>query len=155
MELSRQEMELILPLPVIRKQNFVNRKWRYFSYLWSSDQKTSLIKVSSFCLTILKCFLETIALFSLFSLLFINHRQYIKICSLFTFIAIFHIGTTGLFIISQRIFASIKTGTSITVALHSPIAGRTCKLGTGAAWAAGWSADGNSAIWVRGYTYIT
>jgi hypothetical protein len=71
MELSKQEMELVLPFPVIgsksffnkcipiwsndsnmvsrnRKWNYLNRKWNYFSPFQSWDQKTSLTKVSPF-----------------------------------------------------------------------------------------------------------
>jgi hypothetical protein len=82
MELSKQEMELFLPFPVIgsknflnksipiwsndsnmvfrnRKWNYLNRKWNYFSPFQSSDQKTSLTKVFSFGPTIPKWFSET------------------------------------------------------------------------------------------------
>ena len=82
MELSKQEMELFLPFPVIgsknffnksisnwskdskmdfrnRKWNYLNRKWNYFSPFWSSDQKTSLTKVSPIGLRILKWNSET------------------------------------------------------------------------------------------------
>jgi hypothetical protein len=82
MELSKQEMELFLHFPVIRskiffdksisiwskdsklvfrkrKWNYLNRKWNYFSHFQSSDQKTSLTKVSPFGLRIPKWFSET------------------------------------------------------------------------------------------------
>jgi hypothetical protein len=82
MELSKQEMELFLPFPVIgsknffnksipiwsndsqmvfrnRKWNYLNRKWNYFSPFQSSDQKTSLTKVSSFGPMFPKWFSET------------------------------------------------------------------------------------------------
>jgi hypothetical protein len=82
MELSKQEMELFLHFPVIRSKNFfeksipiwsndskmvfrnrkwnyLNRKWNYFSTFQSSDQKTSLTKVSTFGPTIPKWFSET------------------------------------------------------------------------------------------------
>ena len=75
-------MELFLPLPVIESKNFfnkrflikyndfkmvfgnrkwyfLNRKWNYFSPFQSSDQKTSLTKVSPFGPTIPKSFSET------------------------------------------------------------------------------------------------
>jgi hypothetical protein len=42
-----------------RKWNYPNRKWNYFSYFQSSDQKTSLTKVSPFGLTISKWFSKT------------------------------------------------------------------------------------------------
>jgi hypothetical protein len=77
MELSKQEMELLLPFLVIglinffnkiipiwsndskmvfrkRKWNYRNRKWNYFSPFQSSDQKISLTKVSPFGPTIPK-----------------------------------------------------------------------------------------------------
>jgi hypothetical protein len=77
MELSKQEMELFLPLPVIGlkiffnkrflirpnnckmvfrngKWNYLNRKWNYFSPFQSSDQKSSLTKVYPIGLRILK-----------------------------------------------------------------------------------------------------
>ena len=160
MESSREKKELYFHYIVFRnrKWNYVNRKWKFFSHLWSSDQKTSLIKVSSFCLTILKWFPETIALLSLnyhwltsndsdwspslilgvraFQItLNLNHiyshvfviiyQSLIVHQNLFIFIINFNIGTTGLFIISCRIFASVHTGTGTTVFLHSPIARRT------------------------------
>ncbi len=82
MELFKQEMELFLPFPVIgsknffnksipnwskdskmdfrnRKWNYLNRKWNYFSPFQSSDQKTSLTKVSPTGLRILKWISET------------------------------------------------------------------------------------------------
>jgi hypothetical protein len=82
MELSKQEMELFLPFLVIgskdlfnksipiwsnkskmvfrnRKWNYLNRKWNYFSPFQSSDQKTSLTKVSTFGPTNSKWFSET------------------------------------------------------------------------------------------------
>jgi hypothetical protein len=82
MELSKQEMELFFPFPVIgsdnffdksipilfndsklvfrnRKWNYLNRKWNYFSNFQSSDQKTYLTTVSPFGLTIPKWFSET------------------------------------------------------------------------------------------------
>jgi hypothetical protein len=82
MELSKQEMELFLLIPVIwsknffnksfpflsdnykieirnRKWNYLDRKWIYFSHFQLSDQKTSLTKVSPFGLTISKRFSET------------------------------------------------------------------------------------------------
>jgi hypothetical protein len=82
MELSKQEMELFLPFPVIGSQNFfnksipiwsndskmgfrnriwifLNRKWNYFSPFQSSDQKTSLTKVFPFSPTIPKWVSET------------------------------------------------------------------------------------------------
>ena len=75
-------MELFLPLPVIESKNFfhkrfliksndfkivfrnrkwyyLNRKWNYFSPFQSSDQKTSLTKVSPFGPMIPKWFSET------------------------------------------------------------------------------------------------
>ena len=81
MELSKEEMELFLPFPVIRSKNFLyksfpiwstasklvirnrklnylNRKWNYFSPFWSSDQKTCVTKVSTFGLMIPKWFPE-------------------------------------------------------------------------------------------------
>ena len=81
MELSKQEMELFLPLPVIglknffnkrflirpnnckmvfrnRKWNYLNRKWNYFSPFQSLDQKTSFTKVSPFDPTNPKWFSE-------------------------------------------------------------------------------------------------
>jgi hypothetical protein len=42
-----------------RKWNYLNRKWNYFSPFQSSDQKTSLTKVSTFGPTIPKWFSET------------------------------------------------------------------------------------------------
>jgi hypothetical protein len=42
-----------------RKWNYLNRKWNYFSPFQSSDQKTSLTKVSPFGLRISKWFSET------------------------------------------------------------------------------------------------
>jgi hypothetical protein len=42
-----------------RKWNYLNRKWNYFSPFQSSDQKTSLTKVSPFGPTIPKWFSET------------------------------------------------------------------------------------------------
>jgi hypothetical protein len=82
MELYKQEMELLLPFLVIgskkffnnrfliwsndfkmvlrnRKWNYLNRKWNYFSHFRSSDQKTSLTKVSPFGSTIPKWGSET------------------------------------------------------------------------------------------------
>jgi hypothetical protein len=82
MELFNQEMELFLPFPVIRSKNFfnksipiwysdsimivrnrkwnyLNRKWNYLSPFQSSNQKTSLTKVSPFDPTIPKWFSET------------------------------------------------------------------------------------------------
>ena len=82
MELSKQEMELFLPFPVIgsqnffnksisnwskdskmdfrnRKLNYVNRKWNYFFPFWSSDQKTSLTKSFPIGLRIIKWISET------------------------------------------------------------------------------------------------
>jgi hypothetical protein len=82
MEISKQEMELFLPFPVIGsknffnksipiwsndfkmvfrngKWNFLNRKWNYFYPFQSSDQKTSLTKDSSFGPTISKWLSET------------------------------------------------------------------------------------------------
>jgi hypothetical protein len=82
MELSKQEMELFSPFPVIdstnffnksitilsndsnlvfrnRKWKYLNRKWNYFSPFQSSDQKTFLTKVSPFGQTIPKRFSET------------------------------------------------------------------------------------------------
>jgi hypothetical protein len=82
MVLSEQDMELLLPFPVIesknffnksipiwsndskiafrnRKWNYLNRKWNYFSTFQSSDPKTSLTKVSPFGPTIPKWFSET------------------------------------------------------------------------------------------------
>jgi hypothetical protein len=82
MELSKQEMELFLPFPLNGSKNFfdksipicsndskmvfrnrkcnsLNRKWNYFPPFQSSDQKTSLTKVSPFVLTIPKWFSET------------------------------------------------------------------------------------------------
>jgi hypothetical protein len=82
MELSKQEMELFLPFLFIgsknffnktipiwyndskmvfinRKWNYLNRKWIYFSPFYSSDQKNSLTKDSSFGPTISKWFSET------------------------------------------------------------------------------------------------
>jgi hypothetical protein len=44
---------------VFRKWNYLNRKWNYFSPFQSSDQKTSLTKVSPFGPTIPKGFSET------------------------------------------------------------------------------------------------
>jgi hypothetical protein len=77
MELSKQEMELFVPFPVIRSKNFfnknisiwsndtkmvfknrkwnyLNRKWNYLSPFQSWDQKTSLTKISPFGPMILK-----------------------------------------------------------------------------------------------------
>ena len=77
MELSKQEMELFHPFPVIGSKNFfnkrisnwskdsqmdfrngkwnyLNRKWNYFSPFQSLDQKTSSTKVSPIGLKILK-----------------------------------------------------------------------------------------------------
>ena len=71
MELSKQEMEIFLPLPGLwsknffykifliwskgfkmdfpnRKWNYPNRKWNYFSHFHASDQKTSFAKYFSF-----------------------------------------------------------------------------------------------------------
>ena len=71
MELSKQEMELFLPLPGLwsknffykmflicskgfkinfqnRKWNYPNRKWNYFSTFQASDQKVSFTKCFSF-----------------------------------------------------------------------------------------------------------
>jgi hypothetical protein len=82
MELSKQEMELFLPFPVITSKNFFdksipvwpndsklvfrNRKWKYLNRKWNyffpfqlSDQKTSLTKVSPFGPTLSKWFSET------------------------------------------------------------------------------------------------
>ena len=82
MELSKQEMEIFLPLPDFwlknffykmffiqseefktgfrnRKWNYLNRKWNYFSHFQSSDQKTSFTKVSPIGPTIPKWFSET------------------------------------------------------------------------------------------------
>jgi hypothetical protein len=82
MELSKQEMELFLPFPVIgsknffnkiisiwsndskmgfrnRKYNYLNRKWNYFSPFQSSDRKTCLTKVFPFGPMIPKWFSET------------------------------------------------------------------------------------------------
>jgi hypothetical protein len=42
-----------------RKWNYLDRKWNYLSYFQSSDQKTSLAKVSPFGLTISKWFSKT------------------------------------------------------------------------------------------------
>jgi hypothetical protein len=81
MKLSELEMELFLPFSVIRsknffnesipiwsndskmvfrnrKRNYINRKWNYFSPFQSSDQKSSLTKVSQFGLKIQKWFSE-------------------------------------------------------------------------------------------------
>jgi hypothetical protein len=81
-KLSKQEMEIFLPFPVIksknffnksiphwfndskmvdrkRKWNFLNRKWNYFSPFQSSDKKSSLTAVFSFGPTIPKWFSET------------------------------------------------------------------------------------------------
>ena len=79
MELSKQEMELFLPFPVIgsqnffyksipiwsndsklvfrnRKWNYLNRKWNYFSPFQSLDQKTSFKKVTPIDLRFLNGF---------------------------------------------------------------------------------------------------
>merc|ERR1712208_222803 len=71
MELSKQEMELFLPLSGLktknffykmflicskglkinfqnRKWNYPNRKWNYFSHFQASDEKTSFTKCFSF-----------------------------------------------------------------------------------------------------------
>jgi hypothetical protein len=82
MELSKQEMELFSPFPVIgskiffdksipiwynkskivfrnRKWNHLNSKWNYLSHFQPSYQKTSLTKVSPFGPMIPKWFSET------------------------------------------------------------------------------------------------
>ena len=80
--ISKQEMELFFPFPVIRSKNFfnksisngfkdskmdfrnrkwncLNRKWNHFSSFQSSDQKTSFTQVSPIGLRILKWISET------------------------------------------------------------------------------------------------
>jgi hypothetical protein len=82
MELSKQEMELLIPFPVIeskkhlwqkyphlvkqfqngfrnRKWNYLKRKWNYFNPFQSSNQKTSLTKLSPLGTTIPKWFSKT------------------------------------------------------------------------------------------------
>ena len=82
MELSKQEMELFLPLPDLWSKNFFykmfvicskgikinfqnrkwnnpNRKWNYFSHFQASDQKTSFIKCNSLFLRNSKWIIKT------------------------------------------------------------------------------------------------
>ena len=82
MELSKQEMELYLPLPGLwsknffykmfliwskefkinfqnRKWNYTNRKWNFFSQFQASDQNTSFTKYLSFDLMSSKLIFKT------------------------------------------------------------------------------------------------
>ena len=82
MELSKQEMDLFLPLPGLgsknifykmflncskgfkinfqnRKWNYPNRKWNYFTHFQASDQKTSFTKDFSFDLRSSKLIFKT------------------------------------------------------------------------------------------------